>query len=107
MAGPRSRGQVRTTGGKKVYEIRPGAAWDKEDAVELLLASWYPSGEAAAGLAFFLGDDLTDEGGFRAVNERGGVSVFVGRPGRRTAARFFLRSPGEVRDFLRRLAAAL
>lgn len=104
--GPRSRGQVRTTGGKMVYEIRPGVVWDKEDAVVLLLASWTPSGEAG-GLAFFLGDDLTDEGGFRAVNARGGVSVFVGRPGRDTAARFSLRSPGEVPGFLRRLAAAL
>ena len=107
VGGLRSQGKVRITGGKKVCEIRPDVVWGKEDAIALLLSCWTPSAEAAAGLDFFLGDDLTDEGGFRVMNARGGVSVFVGEPGRDTAARFLLSSPEEVRDFLHRLAAAL
>ncbi len=106
-AGLRSAGKVRTTRGKKVYEIRPGVVWDKEDAIALLLSCWSPSSEAPAGIPFFLGDDLTDEGGFEVINGRGGVSVFVGDPGRETAARLYLRSPEEVRGFLDRLAAEL
>ena len=103
----RSQGKVRSTGGKTVYEIRPDVVWGKEDAITLLASCWAPSGEAAAGLTFFLGDDLTDEGGFGVVNARDGVSVIVGEPGRDTAARFFLMAPSEVLDFLRRLAATL
>ncbi len=103
----RSEGKIRTTEGKKVYEIRPGVVWDKEDAIVLLLSCWTSSAEAAAGVTFFLGDDLTDEGGFRVMNARGGVSVFVGEPDRDTAARFLLSSPEEVLDFLRRLAREL
>jgi trehalose 6-phosphate phosphatase len=103
----RSEGRIRTTEGKKVYEIRPGVVWDKEDAIVLLLSCWTSSAEAAAGVTFFLGDDLTDEGGFRVMNARGGVSVFVGEPDHDTAARFFLSSPEEVREFLHRLAARL
>lgn len=107
ISGWRSEGKIRTSGGKKVYEIRPDVVWGKEHAIALLLSCWVPPGEAAAGLAFFLGDDLTDEGGFGVVNARDGVSVFVGEPARETAARFFLNSPAEVREFLGRLAAAL
>lgn len=107
VAGPRSRSQVRMTEGKKVYEIRPGVVWDKEDAIALLLSIWSPSSEAPDGVPFFLGDDLTDEGGFRLVNARGGVSVFVGPPGRETAAGWRLISPDEVLSFLGRLAAEM
>ncbi len=107
VAGPRSRKEIRTTEGKMVFEIRPGVAWDKGDAVALLIGCWSPSSEAATCLAFFLGDDLTDEGGFRAVNSRAGVSVFVGQPDHETAARFLLDSPEEVCEFLRRLAGQL
>ncbi len=107
VRGWRERGKIRTTEGKKVYEVRPDVVWGKEDAIALLVACWAPAGERAAGVTFFVGDDLTDEGGFRVVNAGGGVSVFVGGPGRETAARFFLSSPAEMPEFLRRLARAL
>jgi trehalose-phosphatase len=47
----------------------------------------------------FLGDDVTDESVFRHMR---GVSVFVGSEGGTTAARYWLRSPVEVRAFLKR-----
>ena len=46
---------------------------------------------------------MTDEGGFNVVNAHEGISVFVGEAGRSTAARYFLRSPAEVAEFLQRL----
>ncbi|MDM7998910.1 MAG: trehalose-phosphatase [Dehalococcoidia bacterium] len=100
---PQAEGKIRVTEGKKVYEIRPGVIWDKEDAIVLLMNAWAPSARGRKNLAVFLGDDLTDEGGFRVVNENNGISVFVGEADRETAARYFLRSPAEVGQFLRRL----
>jgi len=103
----RAEGKIRTTEGKKVYEIRPGVVWDKEDAIGLLLACCdSPVGESTS-LAFFLGDDLTDEGGFRVLNTHGGVSIYVGESASSSAAKYFLRSPDEVVVFLERLCQAV
>jgi trehalose 6-phosphate phosphatase len=52
----------------------------------------------------YLGDDLSDEPAFRAA--RRGVTIRVGAP-RRTAAKYRLRGPGDVRQFLGLLAEAL
>ena len=99
-----SEGQIRTTEGKKVCEIRPGVQWDKEDALALLMSGWTSSAGQSASLALFLGDDLTDEGAFKVVDRLGGVSIFVGESGSSTAAQYFLRSPDEVAVFLERLS---
>jgi len=103
VRGLRSEGKIRTTEGKKVYEIRPGVLWDKEDAIVLLLNAWTSSTGEGSGLTLFLGDDLSDEGGFKVVNTHGGISIFVGESGSNTAASYSLRSPDEVADFLERL----
>ena len=94
----RSLGKIRTTSGKKVYEVRPPVAWDKGKAIKLLLDKYQrPRGEV---LPIFLGDDLTDEDGFKVINDYGGLSVFVGEESGDTAARYFLRSPAEVEELL-------
>jgi trehalose 6-phosphate phosphatase len=103
VRGLRAEGKIRTTEGKKVYEIRPGALWDKEDAIVLLMSGWASSRGKTSSLAIFLGDDFTDEGGFEVVNTHGGISVFVGEAGGSTAASYSLRSPAEVAEFLERL----
>jgi trehalose 6-phosphate phosphatase len=100
----RSEGKIRTTEGKKVYEIRPGVLWDKEDAIVLLMSGWTSSRQGSTSLAMFLGDDLTDEGGFKVVNTHEGVSIYVGDTDGITSARCFLKSPHEVEEFLKRLA---
>jgi trehalose-phosphatase len=51
----------------------------------------------------YLGDDVTDEDAFQVVNSRGGLSILVADPPRRTAARYYLRNPEEVFRFLTRL----
>lgn len=78
-------------------ELRTGR--DKGGAVEAILAESSPTAPVA-----FLGDDLTDEAGFRAINSLGprGLSVLVRREYRETAAQVWLRPPAELRTFLDR-----
>ena len=48
----------------------------------------------------FVGDDVTDEDGFRLVNNVGGISVIVGKR-QDTEARFSLPDVTAVRTWLR------
>jgi trehalose-phosphatase len=68
----------------------------KGAAAEEFLAQW-----ETPALPIYMGDDTTDESAFAAL--RAGITVRVGVT-RRTRARFRLRDPREVWDFLRRLA---
>ncbi|MBV8437091.1 MAG: trehalose-phosphatase [Silvibacterium sp.] len=67
---------------------------DKGDAVASIVNE---SGRAAE--IAYLGDDLTDEDSFRALNGRG-ITVLVRPEYRETAAQVWLRPPGELIDFL-------
>jgi trehalose-phosphatase len=62
----------------------------------------YGKGGRESGLLpIYLGDDLTDEDGFRVIENYGsGISVFVGEKGQDSTARYFLKSPAEVAVFL-------
>lgn len=86
-------------------ELRAGR--DKGGAVEAILAELGAAGPEACPVAF-LGDDLTDEAAFRAVNAVGscGLSVLVRRDRRETAAQVWLRPPEELKDFLERWVQA-
>lgn len=95
----RAVGKIRTTKGKKVYEIMPAVDWDKGRAIELLLER-HGRGVKREPLLVFLGDDLTDEDGFRAIGKHNGISIFVGDEGSKSQANYFLRSPAEVEKFL-------
>lgn len=77
-------------------ELRVGR--DKGGAVEAILREAGP-GEPVA----FLGDDLTDEAAFHAVNTVGscGLSVLMRRQWHETAASIWLRPPVELRRFLK------
>ena len=88
-------------------ELRVGR--NKGGAVEAILA------EAGAGVggrtncpAAYLGDDLSDEAAFRAVNRIGrrGLSVLVRREWRETAAAVWLHPPEELKEFLERWLSA-
>jgi trehalose 6-phosphate phosphatase len=67
---------------------------DKGDAVASIIKELAPSAPIA-----YLGDDLTDEDSFRALNGRG-LTVLVRPEYRPTAAQAWLRPPGELLDFL-------
>lgn len=62
--------------------------------------AWFMARPPFAGrVPLFAGDDITDEYGFAAVNERGGVSIRVG-PDAPTAASFCMASPAALREWL-------
>ena len=100
---PRLLGRVRVTKGKKVLEVRPALDWDKGKAISMILANYRTAYPESHPLVIFMGDDLTDEDGFKVVVKLGGVPIFVGEAPESTAAGYYLRSPGEVQEFLTRL----
>ena len=84
--------------GHMVVELRtPGS--DKGGAVAAFMAE----PPFAGATPVMLGDDLTDEAGFRAAEALGGFGVLVG-PYRATAARYGLRDVPEVMDWLEAVA---
>lgn len=85
----------RLQAGDHVLELRPGGDADKGSAILAFLAEPPFRGRVPV----FLGDDLTDERGFAAVNARGGISVLVGDRAD-SAARHALRDPSAVRAWL-------
>lgn len=93
------REEVRVTRGKMVLEVRPAVHWDKGSAVRLIRRELRRSSRT---FLCYLGDDETDEAAFRALGERD-LAVFVGGRKRGSAAPYYLRDPGEVEDFLKRL----
>jgi trehalose 6-phosphate phosphatase len=80
--------------GKMVVEIRP-AGRDKGAAI----AAFMPEAPFRDRIPAFLGDDLTDEHGFEAVNRLGGLSIRVGPPAE-TTARWALPSVEAARAWL-------
>lgn len=83
----------RVQAGKAVAEILPSAA-GKGKVIERFLQSPPYRGR----FPIFIGDDLTDENGFRAVNDHGGLSVRIG-PGD-TVAKARLGTPSDLRHSL-------
>jgi trehalose 6-phosphate synthase/trehalose 6-phosphate phosphatase len=83
-------------------ELRGGR--DKGGAVEAILAE-----EAAATPVAYLGDDLSDEAAFAAVNRAPGahLSVLVRRQPRPTAAEVWLHPPAELKEFFSRWASCV
>ena len=94
---------LRQVHGRKVVDLRCDLDWTKGTAVRWM-CSHLPSRERV--LPIYIGDDLTDEDAFDAV-QMSGVAVLVCHnedDGRRTAARFTVGGPTEVYAFLRLLA---
>lgn len=83
------------TQGKKLWEARLSAQWDKGEAAKHLLKRF----PGALPVAF--GDDSTDEDMFRAMKSKG-ITVRVGRSQNSTAD-YYLKSTEEVADFLESL----
>lgn len=84
--------------GHCVFEVRRQGI-DKGAAVGRFMAAAPFAGRRPV----FIGDDVTDEAGFRAVNSAGGIAVAVGTP--REGAQALLPDPRSVRALLTHLAA--
>jgi trehalose 6-phosphate phosphatase len=93
------------TSGKKVYEVRPSINWDKGKAIRLLMKRYGKGGRQSGLLPIYLGDDLTDEDGFRVIEKYGkGISVHIGEVNSCSIASYYLKSPDEVGQFLHKLS---
>lgn len=84
---------------KKVWGLLPDAQSDKWGAVSFIMEREQRRNSGGRWLLIFVGDDATDE---RVFERMKGISIAVGKKSK-TAARYWLRSPGEVRKFLERL----
>jgi len=84
---------VEVQGGKMVVELKP-AGCDKGKAIE----EFMQEPPFAGRVPVFLGDDVTDEFGFRSIDRLGGHSVKVGDGP--SAARWRLENPAAARAWL-------
>ena len=92
---------LRKSGGKKVFELRPDIDWDKGWAVRWTLgALGLPTDET---MPVYIGDDLTDEDAFTEL-AKDGLTIVVGSDSRETAAAYRVPIVDDVRDVLLRLA---
>lgn len=95
--------------GKKVFELRPAVDWHKGKAVLWLLQ--FLGGDAKDILPIYIGDDITDEDAFQALQGHG-LGIVVGDgvsadSDRASFAGYALAGPRQVRAFLEFLVALL
>jgi trehalose 6-phosphate phosphatase len=94
---------LKLTYGKRVIEVRPDVEWHKGQAT-LYLIDVVEKARGSAVYPIFIGDDVTDEDAFAALQGRGaGVLVAAALP-ERTAASGWVQSPHEVVLLLEALA---
>lgn len=99
-----AHGDLRKTGGKKIYELRPDLEWDKGQALLELLEVLGLEGDDV--LPMYVGDDVTDEDAFRVLEDRGLALVVRGEDDdRHSVADYSLENPETVRRFLKLLLA--
>ncbi len=97
---------LRRTGGKRIFEVRPNVAWDKGAALWSLFER--AGLHTATALPIYIGDDETDEDAFAALDDDGvGILVADDDEDRFTSASYRLRDTDEVRVFLADLAGRL
>lgn len=87
--------------GKMVYEIKPSSAHKGR-----VIGTFMRIGAFSGRRPVFVGDDVTDEDGFRACNAVEGISVRVGPTNGPTDAVFRLRNVEEVEAWLGRLVGS-
>lgn len=96
---------LRVAQGRRVIELRPDMNWDKGSALRLVTESL---GRTDV-LAVYLGDDLTDEDAFDAV-ERDGIGILIRHEedgDRPTTARLAVDSPAQAARLLSEIASRL
>jgi trehalose 6-phosphate phosphatase len=95
--------------GKMLWEIRPNIRWHKGAAIKWLIDKQSENTASIEQLVpVFLGDDLTDEDGFRELQAYpNSITIFVtAGMHRETNARYTLNNCKEVESFLKEIATA-
>ncbi|MBT3181579.1 MAG: trehalose-phosphatase [Deltaproteobacteria bacterium] len=97
---------LRIKGGKKIFELQPDVDWDKGKAIHYLMNLLYPGADDL--ILFFLGDDLTDEDAFRALNDnKTGMGIRVIDEPAETVAAYSLKNTDEVGKFMQEMTNRL
>jgi len=89
--------------GKFVWELRPNMVWSKGEALE-----WVLEQQVCPFCTTFVGDDVTDEDGFQALNKAGDswpIIVAGEEAQRKTLARFRIKSVEDMQHFLQDILA--
>jgi trehalose-phosphatase len=95
------RDKIKINSGKKVYEIKPPVQWDKGKVVLWLMArQQFVSGKNKV-LPVYIGDDVTDEDGFRALKNKG-LTIFVGKP-KSSEAGYYVKNTEEVVQLIKQI----
>lgn len=84
--------------GKMVFEVKP-----KNHNKGTVIRTFMAEPPFAGRVPVFIGDDTTDEDGFRVVNELGGISIKVGEG--ESVASFRLAGPDSVAAWLEKILA--
>lgn len=100
----RAPDQLRRTGGKKIFEVRPSLPWDKGKALTWLLEALDVQ-DGRDAVPVYIGDDETDEDAFRVLREQGGIGILVATEPCQTAAHYRLQDPQATAAFLARLVS--
>lgn len=89
--------------GKKIFEVRSSANWNKGKVVLWLLArqKFLLKNKKTDILPVYIGDDVTDEDAFEALKNKG-LTIRVGKL-KKSSARYYVRDVKEVVEFLERL----
>jgi alpha,alpha-trehalase len=95
---------LRQSRGKKIFELQPDVPWDKGYAILWLLAQLDLDPDNVVPL--YLGDDTTDEDGFRALRDRG-IGIRVGPAHEPTQATYVLPDTEAVQQFFQALLSLL
>jgi alpha,alpha-trehalase len=89
--------QLRKTGGKRIFELRPDVPWDKGKAVRHVMTAL--GLDRSDVVPVYIGDDETDEDAFAALRGRG-ISFLVRDEPRATLADYVIDGTDEVRRVL-------
>lgn len=87
--------------GKKILEIKPDLDWDKGKAVHWIMEA-LELDQRHDLVPIYIGDDLTDEDAFKALQGQG-IGILVGGHGQKTAAAYALKNVFQVKEFFARL----
>ncbi len=104
MTGPLAEaGKIKITSGKKVLEVRPPIDWYKGKAVEAIRREIVKLLKLKEVMTIYLGDDRTDEDGFKVLRIPEGWGIYIGGDNPDSAASYHLDSPADVEALLTRL----
>jgi trehalose 6-phosphate phosphatase len=84
------------------YEVLPNIPWDKGFGLSFIDASI--GGDFEGRVRFFGGDTEADSPAFEYVNDRGGISVRVGKDGELLRAQFNVDTPEALHEVLEYIA---